>query len=79
MKKPIPASVMDNMSELIIEQGYATMFAISFPLAPFLALCNNFVEFRVDSYNLKAYQRPIPYAAYSLGLWGGGFVVFCWG
>jgi len=67
---PIPASVRDNMSELIIEQGYATMFAIAFPLAPLLALCNNFVEFRVDSHILKANQRPIPYAAYSVGLWG---------
>jgi len=67
---PIPASVRNNMSELIIEQGYATMFAIAFPLAPLLALCNNFVELRVDSHNLKANQRPIPYAAYSVGLWG---------
>lgn len=70
VNKPNPASVRDNMSELIIEQGYATMFAIAFPLAPLFALCNNFVEFRVDTYNLKANQRPIPYAAYGVGLWG---------
>jgi len=70
INKPIPASVRDNMSELIIEQGYATMFVIAFPLAPLFALCNNFVEFRVDAHNLKANQRPIPYAAYGVGLWG---------
>jgi len=70
IKKPNPASVRDNMSELIIEQGYATMFVIAFPLAPLFALCNNFVEFRVDTHNLKANQRPIPYAAYGVGLWG---------
>jgi len=70
IKLSVSANVMDNMSELIIEQGYATMFAIAFPLAPLLALCNNFVEFRVDSYNLRANRRPIPYGAYSVGLWG---------
>jgi len=70
VRQPAEANTMDNMRELIIEQGYATMFAIAFPIAPLLALCNNFVELRVDTYTLRVNQRPIPYAGHSVGLWG---------
>jgi len=77
INQPRASNVMDNMSELIIEQGYATMFAIAFPLAPLLALANNFVEFRVDSRNLLVNQRPIPYPAYGVGLWGEVLLAFC--
>jgi hypothetical protein len=76
IESPKPCNVIDNMSELIIEQGYATMFAIAFPLAPFLAFVNNFVEFFVDYRNLESNQRPIPYAAHGVGLWGDVLVVF---
>jgi len=77
INQPRASNVMDNMSELIIEQGYATMFAIAFPLAPLLAFANNFVEFRVDSHSLVVNQRPIPYAAYGVGLWGEVLLAFC--
>jgi len=70
LSKPPPCPVIDNMSEMIVEQGYATMFAIAFPMAPLLALCNNYVEFRVDFHNLIVNQRPIPVAAYGVGRWG---------
>lgn len=76
LDKPPPAPVIDNMSEMIVEQGYATMFAIAFPLTPLLALSNNYVEFRVDSHNLTADQRPIPVAAYGVGLWGQVLWIF---
>jgi hypothetical protein len=76
LSKPPPSPVIDNMSEMIVEQGYATMFAIAFPLTPLLALCNNYVEFRVDSHNLTADQRPIPVAAYGVGLWGRVLWIF---
>jgi len=69
--------MIENMRELIIEQGYATMFAIALPLAPLMAFANNFIEIRVDSRNLEVNQRPIPYAAYGVGLWGEVLVVFC--
>merc|ERR1719233_736906 len=77
INQPRASNVMDNMSELIIEQGYATMFAIAFPLASVLAFANNFGELRVDSRNLIVNQRPIPYAAYGVGLWGEVLVAFC--
>jgi len=76
LKAPPPPPVIDNMSEMIVEQGYATMFAIAFPLTPLLALCNNYVEIRVDYHNLTANQRPIPYAAYGVGLWGKVLWIF---
>jgi len=77
INQPRAGNVMDNMSELIIEHGYATMFAIAFPLASLLAFANNFAELRVDSRNLVIQQRPIPYAAYGVGLWGEVLVAFC--
>jgi len=70
MKLPLPTKVMDNMSELIIEEGYATVFAIAFPLASLFACINNFVEFRVDIHDLKVSQRPIPHDASGVGMWG---------
>jgi len=76
LSRPPPSPVIDNMSEMIVEQGYATMFAIAFPLTPLLALANNYVEFRVDSHNLTADQRPIPIAAYGVGLWGNVLWIF---
>merc|ERR550534_2883367 len=54
------------------------MFAIAFPLTPLLALANNYVEFRVDSHNLMSDQRPIPVAAYGVGLWGNVLWIFAY-
>jgi len=42
---------------------------IVFPIMPLLAAVNNYVELRVDFYNLINTQRPIPTTAAGLGVW----------
>lgn len=69
-------SVYDNMgtfgeySEMVIQFGYATLFVVAFPLAPLLALLNNYAEIRVDAYKLcLESRRPEPMGAEDIGTW----------
>jgi len=47
-----------------------TLFVISFPLAPLLALVNNYFEIRIDAFKLsKESRRPDPKGAEDIGTW----------
>lgn len=61
----------DDYNEMIIQIGYVTLFVVSFPLAPALALLNNYFEIRVDAHKLvNATRRPNPRGAQDIGTWG---------
>lgn len=54
----------------VIQFGFITLFVASFPLAPLLALMNNILEIRVDSWKLTTqYRRPVALKAHSIGVW----------
>ncbi|KAH0620835.1 hypothetical protein JD844_021649, partial [Phrynosoma platyrhinos] len=56
--------------EMVIQFGFITLFVASFPLAPLLALMNNILEIRVDSWKLTTqYKRPVAAKAHSIGVW----------
>ncbi|XP_064921564.1 anoctamin-5 isoform X5 [Columba livia] len=56
--------------EMVIQFGFITLFVASFPLAPLLALMNNILEIRVDSWKLTTqYRRPVAAKAHSIGVW----------
>jgi Calcium-activated chloride channel len=58
----------------VIQFGYASLFVVAFPLAPLLALLNNYVEIRVDSFKvLNNVARPIPRGAQDIGKCFGNF------
>ncbi|PSN41690.1 hypothetical protein C0J52_07713 [Blattella germanica] len=58
--------------EMVIQYGFVTLFVASFPLAPLLAFINNFVEVRVDAYNLLVNtRRSVPRKVRGLGAWNG--------
>jgi len=64
------ANTIDDMSEMIIQFGYVTLFVMAFPLTPLLAIVNNIFEMKVDAINLvKSSQRPDPNGSYGLGTW----------
>lgn len=57
-------------SVAVIQFGFITLFVASFPLAPLLALMNNILEIRVDSWKLTTqYRRPVAAKAHSIGVW----------
>ncbi|TMW59472.1 hypothetical protein Poli38472_004541 [Pythium oligandrum] len=61
----------DDYNEMIIQFGYVTLFVVSFPLAPALALLNNYFEIRIDAHKLvHATRRPDPRGAQDIGTWG---------
>ncbi|KDO33293.1 hypothetical protein SPRG_02102 [Saprolegnia parasitica CBS 223.65] len=63
-------AVFGDYNEMIIQFGYITLFVISFPLAPFLALLNNYFEIRIDAFKLaKESRRPDPKGAEDIGTW----------
>jgi len=65
-------NTIDDMSELIIQFGYVTLFVMAFPITPLLAIVNNVLEMKVDATNLVATsQRPDPNGAFGLGSWNG--------
>lgn len=54
----------------VIQFGFITLFVASFPLAPLLALINNIIEIRVDSWKLTTqFRRPVASKAHSIGAW----------
>uniref|UniRef100_A0A8C5UD14 Anoctamin n=1 Tax=Malurus cyaneus samueli TaxID=2593467 RepID=A0A8C5UD14_9PASS len=58
------------LSLAVIQFGFITLFVASFPLAPLLALMNNILEIRVDSWKLTTqYRRPVAAKAHSIGVW----------
>jgi len=63
-------STFDDWDEIVIQYGYIVLFVVAFPLAPFLALINNWFENKVDSKKLCFYfRRPLPKGAADIGFW----------
>ena len=50
-------SNFDDFKEMSIQFGYATLFAVSYPLAALLAWFNNLIEMRLDAYQLCYMHR----------------------
>jgi anoctamin-10/anoctamin-7 len=62
--------LFEDYAEMMIQFGYATLFAPAFPSAPLLAVFNNFVELRVDAAKLcYNSRRPVPKGAQDIGTW----------
>jgi hypothetical protein len=58
--------------EMVIQFGYATLFAGAFPLAAVLSIVNNYVEIRVDGFRLsRQSRRARPASAEDIGTWQG--------
>jgi len=59
-----------EFNEMVIQYGYVTMFAATFPLAPLLALLNNIIEIRSDGFKMiSSIQRPEYLGARDIGTW----------
>jgi hypothetical protein len=59
-----------DYDELIIQFGFVVLFVVVFPAAPFFALLNNIIEFRLDASKMLGFtRRPHPKGAYDMGTW----------
>ena len=62
--------LFEDYAEMSVQFGYATLFAPACPIAPVMALVNNYVELRVDAMKLcYGTRRPIPKGAADIGTW----------
>jgi anoctamin-10/anoctamin-7 len=62
--------IFEDYAEMSVQFGYATLFAPACPIAPVMALANNYVELRVDAMKLcNNTRRPIPKGAGDIGTW----------
>lgn len=77
MDKDRYANTIDDMSEMVVQFGYVTLFVMCFPLIPLLAIINNIFELKVDATNLvMSSQRPDPNGSYGLGTWNSVLSLF---
>jgi len=59
-----------DYNEIAVQFGYATLFAVAFPLAPLLCLVSNLIEQRADGFKLcRAYRRPEFVTRNTIGSW----------
>jgi len=61
---------LSEYAEMVIQYGYITLFAATFPIAPVMAVLNNTVEIRTDAFKiLTAFPRPRYRGAQNIGTW----------
>jgi len=77
MEKERYSNTIDDMSEMVVQFGYVTLFVMCFPLIPLLAIINNIFELKVDATNLvMSSQRPDPNGSDGLGTWNSVLGLF---
>ena len=54
----------------VLQFGFITIFVAAFPLAPFFALLNNWLEIRLDAQKfICATRRAVAERAENIGIW----------
>eukprot|EP00457_Paulinella_chromatophora_P001637 gb/GEZN01001639.1/.p1 GENE.gb/GEZN01001639.1/~~gb/GEZN01001639.1/.p1 ORF type:complete len:821 (+),score=84.66 gb/GEZN01001639.1/:100-2562(+) len=71
-----PYTTFADFDELAVQFGYVSLFVVAFPMAPAMALANNYFEIRIDAHKiLRLSQRPSPLGAARIGTWFDIFTV----
>ncbi|KAJ7036619.1 calcium-activated chloride channel-domain-containing protein [Mycena alexandri] len=59
-----------DYSEMVTQFGYVAIWSVIWPLAPVMALINNFFELRSDAFKITVHnRRPIPSRTDTIGPW----------
>jgi len=62
--------VFSDYSEMVTQFGYVALWSTIWPLAPVMALLNNYVEARSDAFKIAVHtRRPIPVRTDTIGPW----------
>ena len=58
------------LHDVVLQFGFITIFVAAFPLAPFFALLNNWLEIRLDAHKFVCEtRRPVAERAQDIGVW----------
>merc|ERR1711988_1544906 len=67
-------STIEDFTTISIELGYVVLFAVAFPVAPFMAAVSEYVQIRTDGWKLcRAFKRCEPVGAQDIGIWASIF------
>ncbi|KIY44981.1 DUF590-domain-containing protein [Fistulina hepatica ATCC 64428] len=69
----------EDYNEMVTQYGYVVLWSAIWPLAPLMALVNNFFEMRSDAYKITVHhRRPIPVRTDTIGPWRETMDVLAW-
>ena len=67
---PTKGANYQSLPSLVLQFGFITIFVAAFPLAPFFALLNNWLEIRLDAQKfICATRRAVAERAENIGIW----------
>jgi len=68
-----------DYSEMVTQFGYVALWSTIWPLAPAMALLNNFLELRSDAFKMTVHnRRPIPARTDTIGPWLDTLTFLTW-
>ncbi|KAF8625524.1 hypothetical protein AX17_006836 [Amanita inopinata Kibby_2008] len=74
-----PYDLFVDYSEMATQFGYVAVWSTIWPLAPVMALVNNFFEIRSDAFKMTVhYRRPIPMRTDTIGPWLDALTFLTW-
>lgn len=76
----LPAyELFGDYSEMVTQFGYVALWSTIWPLAPVMALVNNFFELRSDAFKITVHnRRPIPQRTDTIGPWLDALSFLTW-
>ncbi|KAK7031753.1 calcium-activated chloride channel-domain-containing protein [Favolaschia claudopus] len=71
--------LFEDYSEMVTQFGYVVLWSAIWPLAPVMALVNNFFELRSDAFKITVHvRRPIPVRTDTIGPWLDTLTFLTW-
>ncbi|KZT43215.1 hypothetical protein SISSUDRAFT_978754 [Sistotremastrum suecicum HHB10207 ss-3] len=71
--------LFDDYSEMVTQFGYVTAWSTIWPLAPLMALFNNWFELRGDALKISTHmRRPLPQRSDTIGPWLESMAFITW-
>jgi len=72
-------SLFSDYSEMVTQFGYVSLWSTIWPLAPVMALVNNWLELRSDAFKITVHtRRPIPSRSDTIGPWLESLTFLTW-
>ncbi|KAI0718077.1 DUF590-domain-containing protein [Cerioporus squamosus] len=74
-----PYDLFADYSEMVTQFGYVSLWSTIWPLAPVMALINNWLELRSDAFKITVHvRRPIPTRTDTIGPWLDALTFLTW-